>query len=242
MLLKLVTSSMLRAHITQVRRAAGPYQYGIHHEDGAQKIAWKIHTEMPTRKRGVQKEDRDQSVLRACMSDWLRVLFLVDDTVWCEISGPATIAFRSTTSTNMRGPGVWGAWTSFVLLRLGPGCVVCINSIVRRSAVNIVAVPWVTTLEWHSGPDLRAVLEPARGVGCGKTPHAARRSSCTGLRFFERSCAASHSAHQEVLRHWGTRATSTRKSYRTATDPNLSTREVNVGDCLWMSVTGSDCV
>ena len=46
MLLKLVTSSILRAHVSQVRRAAGSYQYGIYHEGGAPEIAWKIHAKM----------------------------------------------------------------------------------------------------------------------------------------------------------------------------------------------------
>ena len=34
MLLKLVTSSTLRAHVSQIRRAVGSYQYGIYHEGG----------------------------------------------------------------------------------------------------------------------------------------------------------------------------------------------------------------
>ena len=46
MLLKMVTSSILRAHISQVRRAAGSYQFGIDHEGGAPEIAWKIHAKM----------------------------------------------------------------------------------------------------------------------------------------------------------------------------------------------------
>ena len=46
MLLKMVISSMLRAHISQVRRAAGEYQVGIYHEGGAPEIAWKIHAKM----------------------------------------------------------------------------------------------------------------------------------------------------------------------------------------------------
>ena len=46
MLLKMVTSSMLRAHISQVGRAAGAYQFGIYHEGGAPEIAWKIHAKM----------------------------------------------------------------------------------------------------------------------------------------------------------------------------------------------------
>ena len=45
-LLKLVTSSILRAHVSQDRRAAGSYQYGIYHEGGDLEIAWKIHAEM----------------------------------------------------------------------------------------------------------------------------------------------------------------------------------------------------
>ena len=46
MLLKMVTSSILRAHISQVRRAAGAYRFGIYHEGGAPEIAWKIHAKM----------------------------------------------------------------------------------------------------------------------------------------------------------------------------------------------------
>ena len=46
MLLKMVTSSILRAHISQVRRAAGAYQFGIYHEGGAPETAWKIHAKM----------------------------------------------------------------------------------------------------------------------------------------------------------------------------------------------------
>ena len=46
MLLKMVTSSTLRAHISHVRRAAGAYQYGIYHEGGAPEIAGKIHAKM----------------------------------------------------------------------------------------------------------------------------------------------------------------------------------------------------
>ena len=46
MLLKMVTSSILRAHISQVRRSAGAYQFGIYHEGGAPEIAWKIHAKM----------------------------------------------------------------------------------------------------------------------------------------------------------------------------------------------------
>ena len=42
MLLEMVTSSILRAHISQVRRAAGAYQIGIYHEGGAPVIAWKV--------------------------------------------------------------------------------------------------------------------------------------------------------------------------------------------------------
>ena len=42
----MVTSSILRAHISQVRRAAGAYQFGIYHEGGAPEIAWKIHAKM----------------------------------------------------------------------------------------------------------------------------------------------------------------------------------------------------
>ena len=47
MLLKLVTSSILRAHISHVPRAAETFQFGIYHEGGAPKIAWKIHAKMP---------------------------------------------------------------------------------------------------------------------------------------------------------------------------------------------------
>ena len=43
---KLVTSSILRAHISQVRRAAGSYQCGIYHEGGAPENDWTIHTQM----------------------------------------------------------------------------------------------------------------------------------------------------------------------------------------------------
>ena len=46
MLLKMVTSSILRAHISQVRRTAGAYQFGIYQEGGAPEIAWKIHAKM----------------------------------------------------------------------------------------------------------------------------------------------------------------------------------------------------
>ena len=46
MLLKMVTPSILRAHISQVRRAAGTYQLGIYHEGGAPEIAWKIHAKI----------------------------------------------------------------------------------------------------------------------------------------------------------------------------------------------------
>ena len=46
MLLKMVMSSILRAHISQVRRAAGAHQVGIYHEGGAPEKAWKIHAEM----------------------------------------------------------------------------------------------------------------------------------------------------------------------------------------------------
>ena len=42
----MVTSSILGAHISQVRRAAGAYQFGICHEGGAPEIAWKIHAKM----------------------------------------------------------------------------------------------------------------------------------------------------------------------------------------------------
>ena len=45
-LLNMVTSSILRAHISQVRRAAGAYQFGTYHEGGAPEIAWKIHAKM----------------------------------------------------------------------------------------------------------------------------------------------------------------------------------------------------
>ena len=37
--LKLVTSSILRGHISQVRRAAGSYQYGFYDEGGVQEIS-----------------------------------------------------------------------------------------------------------------------------------------------------------------------------------------------------------
>ena len=43
MLLEIVTSSILRGHISQVQRAAGAYQFGIYHEGRAPEIAWKIH-------------------------------------------------------------------------------------------------------------------------------------------------------------------------------------------------------
>ena len=46
MLLKMVTSSTLRGHVSQVRKAAGAYQFGIYHEGGAREIAWKIHAKM----------------------------------------------------------------------------------------------------------------------------------------------------------------------------------------------------
>ena len=46
MLLKLVTSSILRAHVSQVRRAAGSCPFGINHEGGAPEIAWKIDAKM----------------------------------------------------------------------------------------------------------------------------------------------------------------------------------------------------
>ena len=41
MLLKLVTSSILKAHVSQIRRAVGSCQNGIYHEGGAPEIAWK---------------------------------------------------------------------------------------------------------------------------------------------------------------------------------------------------------
>ena len=41
-----MTSSILRAHVSQDRRAAGSYQYGIYHEGGDLEIVWKIHAEM----------------------------------------------------------------------------------------------------------------------------------------------------------------------------------------------------
>ena len=46
MLLKMVTSSILRAHVSQVRRAAGAYQFGIYLEGGGLEIAGKIHAKM----------------------------------------------------------------------------------------------------------------------------------------------------------------------------------------------------
>ena len=46
MLLKMVTSSTLRAHVSQVWRATGAHQFGIYHEGGAPEIAWKIHAKM----------------------------------------------------------------------------------------------------------------------------------------------------------------------------------------------------
>ena len=46
MLLKMVTSSILRAHISQLRRVAGAYQFGTYHEGGAPVIAWKTCAKM----------------------------------------------------------------------------------------------------------------------------------------------------------------------------------------------------
>ena len=46
MLTKMVTGSILRAHISQVRRAAGAYHFGIDHRGGAPEKAWKIHAKM----------------------------------------------------------------------------------------------------------------------------------------------------------------------------------------------------
>ena len=43
MLFKLVTSSILRAHVSHVWRAAGSYKFGIYHGGGFSEIAWKIH-------------------------------------------------------------------------------------------------------------------------------------------------------------------------------------------------------
>ena len=42
----MVTSSILRAHISQVQSAGGSHQFGIYHEGGAPEIAWKIHAKM----------------------------------------------------------------------------------------------------------------------------------------------------------------------------------------------------
>ena len=49
----MVTSSTLRTHISQIRRAAGSYQFGIYHEGGAPEIAWKIHAKMAAEPDGV---------------------------------------------------------------------------------------------------------------------------------------------------------------------------------------------
>ena len=43
---KLLTSSILRAHISQVWRAAGSHKFGIYYEGGAPEIAWKILAKM----------------------------------------------------------------------------------------------------------------------------------------------------------------------------------------------------
>ena len=51
MLLKMVTSSILRAHISQVRRAAGAYQFGIYHEGGAPKQRGRFTRKWPPNQR-----------------------------------------------------------------------------------------------------------------------------------------------------------------------------------------------
>ena len=104
MLLKMVTSSIQRAHITQVRRTAGAYQFGIYHEGGAPEIAWKIHAKMaaePTKmfiacdiKNGFGAARRRDAIEGA--KRWCQVLGAVFANLWAGKQGVQPTVWANT--------------------------------------------------------------------------------------------------------------------------------------------------
>ena len=100
----MVTSSILRAHISHVRTAAGEYKCGIYHEGGAPEVAWKIHAKMaaePTKvfiacdiKNGfgaVRKSDAIEGARR-----WCPVLGTVFANLWAGKQGVQPTAWANT--------------------------------------------------------------------------------------------------------------------------------------------------
>ena len=130
MLLKIDTSSILRAHISQVRRAAGAYQFGIYHEGGAPEIAWKIRAKMaaePTKvftacdiKNGFGAATRRDAIEGA--KRWCPVLGTVFANLWAGKQGVQPTAWanppRGSRPITVRGGLLQGACEALVAFAL----------------------------------------------------------------------------------------------------------------------------